>query len=58
MESITKVNLPMDFGIEYLDSLAHENLRFLCQGDEELLANSVNHVLQQSSYKENDYRYR
>ena len=41
MVSVTKVNLPMDFGIEYLDSPAHENLRFLCQGDEELLANSA-----------------
>ena len=41
MESSKKVNLPMDFGIEYLDSPAHENLRFLCQGYEELLANSA-----------------
>ena len=41
MANISEMQLPINFGIEYLDSPAHGNLRFLCKGDEELLANSA-----------------
>ena len=40
MENIPKVVPPMDFGIEYLSSTSHGNLRFLLDG-EELTANSA-----------------
>ena len=41
MSNISEMQLPINFGIEYLDSPAQGNLRFLCKGDEELLANSA-----------------
>ena len=41
MASIPKVTVPMDFGIEYLNSPSHGNLKFLFNGGEELLANSA-----------------
>ena len=31
----------MNFGIEYLNSPSHDNLKFLLEGDEAQLANSV-----------------
>ena len=40
MTTVPKVTVPMNFGIEYLNSPSHDNLRFLLEGDEELLANS------------------
>ena len=39
--SIPKVTVPMDFGIEYLNSPSHGNLKFLLKEGEELLANSA-----------------
>ena len=41
MASIPKVSAPMDFGIEYLNSPSHGNLKFLFNEGEELLANSA-----------------
>ena len=41
MASTPKVTAPMDFGIEYLNSPSHGNLKFLFHEGEELLANSA-----------------
>ena len=41
MASIPKVQAPMDFGIEYLESPSHGNLKFLLEGEDQLLANSA-----------------
>ena len=41
MASIAKVQVPTDFGIEYLRSPSHGNLKFLLKSGEELLANST-----------------
>ena len=41
MASIPKITVPMDFGIEYLNSPSHGNLKFLLNEGEELLANSA-----------------
>ena len=41
MASIAKVQVPTDFGIEYLRSRSHGNLKFLLKSGEELLANST-----------------
>ena len=38
---IPRVQVPMDFGIQYLGSPAHSNLKFLLGSGEELLANSM-----------------
>ena len=40
MATVPKVTVPTNFGIEYLNSPSHGNLKFLLEGDEELLANS------------------
>ena len=41
MVSISKVTVPMDFGIEYLNSPSHGNFKFLFHEGKELLANSA-----------------
>ena len=41
MASIPKVTVPMNFGIEYLNSPSHGNLKFLFNEGGELLANSA-----------------
>ena len=38
---IPKVQVPMDFGVQYLGSPSHSNLKFLLESGEELLANSM-----------------
>ena len=38
---IPRVQVPMDFGIQYLGSPAHSNLKFLLGSGEEILANSM-----------------
>ena len=39
--AIPKVQVPMNFGVQYLGSPLHSNLRFRAKDDEELLANSM-----------------
>ena len=41
MTDVFKVKTPTDFGIEYLDSPSHGNLKFLLNGDKVLRANSA-----------------
>ena len=41
MFEIPKVVAPMNFGIEFLNSTSHGNLKFLLDNDEELIANSA-----------------
>ena len=41
MFKIPKVQVPMDFGVQYLGLPSHSNLRFLLGNGEELLANSM-----------------
>lgn len=38
---IPKVQVPMDFGVQYLGSPAHSNLKFVLESGEELSANSM-----------------
>ena len=39
--AIPKVQVPMNFGVQYLGSPLHSNLKFRAKDDEELLANSM-----------------
>ena len=41
MIMIPTIQVPMDFGLQYLGSPPHSNLKFILESDEELLANSI-----------------